>query len=378
MGLLGSQKAEDFATSDEGRFDWRLILTMIAIMAIGIVNVYSATSNGVSGDSAVTMMTKQLVFFGAGLGLIGVLMLFDYRFIERLAYVIYGANILALLAVEFKGMVRYGARRWIDLGFMSYQPSETMKFATVLALAKYFHDKSQIRRLDFKDLIVPGLILGVPALMTIIQPDLGTGGHLAITGATILLFVGIRTRVLVTAALIGIVSFPIAWEYGLKPYQKDRIKTFLDPMEDPKGQGYNALQSMIAVGSGQIGGKGFQKGTQTQLDFTPEGHTDFIFTVLAEERGFIGCSVLFALYLYLFHRCITIASLARDKFGSLACVGIIGMLASQAVINIAMVSGMFPIVGIPLPLMSYGGTSVMTVCLALGILLNVGYRRTIF
>jgi len=378
MGILGPDKAQDFATSEESRFDWKVLVVVLGIVIIGLVNVYSVTSSEVAGQHGGEFAMRQLMNVAIGFALIGVVMLFDYRLYERLAYIIYGLNLMALLAVPLIGVMRYGARRWLNLGFMTYQPSETMKFATILALAKYFQDKSKMTKMDFKDLIVPGLILGVPALLIMSQPDLGTGGHLAIVGASILLFVGVRPRVWLSAAFLGIVSFPIAWQYGLKTYQKDRIRTFLDPMQDPKGVGYNALQSMIAVGSGESFGKGFQKGTQTQLEFTPEGHTDFIFTVLAEEWGFFGAMMLFSFYLFLIHRCVTIASMARDKFGSLVCVGIIAMLASQICINIAMVSGMFPIVGIPLPLVSYGGTSVMTVCLALGILLNVGYRRTIF
>jgi len=375
MGLLGSQNAEDFSSTDDSRFDWRLILTVFAIMLVGLVNIHSA---GAVGENGTGLVYKQLLFFMGGLGLISLVMLVDYRFFERVAYIVYGLNLVALIATEFIGSMRYGARRWIDLGFVSYQPSETMKIATILALAKYFQGAAVNKRLDFKDLLAPGLILGVPALLTIIQPDLGTGGHLALSGLSVILFMGIRSRVVMTAFLVGVVSFPLAWQYGLKPYQRDRIRTFIDPTADPKNKGYNALQSMIAVGSGQVIGKGFQKGTQTQLDFTPEGHTDFIFTVLAEEWGFAGCIFLFGLYIYLLHRCVMVASRARDKFGALLCVGVIGMLTSQMFINIAMVTGMFPIVGIPLPLTSYGGTSVITVCFALGLLLNVGYRRTIF
>jgi rod shape determining protein RodA len=378
MGLFGGNSSSDLTVSDEGRFDWRLLGTMVAIMFVGALNVYSATLIGPTSESASDYVIRQFIFFGIGLVVIGCIMIFDYRFIERLAYIFYGINLVALIAVEFAGSVRYGARRWLDFGAFSYQPSETMKLLTILALAKFFHNRTANQKMDFKDLVIPGLILGVPALLTIIQPDLGTGGHLAISGTTILVFMGIRARVLVTVAILGIVSFPVFWKYGLKPYQKERIKTFIDPTGDPKGQGYNALQSMIAVGSGKIVGKGFGKGTQTQLDFTPEGHTDFIFTVLAEEWGLLGCLLLFGLYLYLFYRCVMIASNAREKFGSLVCVGIIGMLASQVFINIAMVTGMFPIVGIPLPLTSYGGTSVLTVCVSLGLLLNIGYRKTIF
>lgn len=368
-------KAQDF--SEETRFDWQIVLAILGIVVIGLINVYSVTSSQQAGSHG-EFAIRQLFNVGIGLALIGVVMLFDYRLFERVAYVVYGLNLMALLMVPIIGVTRYGAKRWINLGFMAYQPSETMKFATILALAKYFHSKQSMQKLDFKDLIVPGLILGIPSFLTMAQPDLGTGGHMFIVGTVILLFAGVRSRVLLTFALIGVVSFPLAWQYALKPYQKDRIRTFLDPTTDPKGVGYNAIQSMVAVGSGEIIGKGFQKGTQTQLEFTPEGHTDFIFTVLAEEWGFIGALALFSLYLFLLYRCVTIASLARDKFGSLVGVGIIAMLASQIFINTAMVCGIFPIVGIPLPLVSYGGTSVLNVCLAMGILLNIGYRRTIF
>jgi len=377
MGLLGSQEAEDFATSEESRFDWSLMISVVAIMLIGMLLIFSATTNGFGGESATAMVTKQLIFSTGGLILIGLFMLMDYRLIDRLAYLIYGANLLLLASVPFLGVTRLGARRWLNFGFLNFQPSETMKFATILALAKYFQEKSDMKSMGFRDLIIPGLIVAVPGLLTITQPDLGTGGHLMITGTTILLFVGIRSRVIWISLLLAIVSFPLAYQ-KLKPYQQDRIKTFIDPMADPQGQGYNALQSMIAVGSGQLSGKGFRKGTQTQLDFTPEHHTDFIFTVLAEEWGFVGCALLFGLYCFFFSRCIRIASLARDKFGSLVCVGIIGMLVSQVLINVSMVSGMFPIVGIPLPMLSYGGTSMLTVCLAIAIVQNIGYRRSIF
>jgi len=174
------------------------------------------------------------------------------------------------------------------------------------------------------------------------------------------------------------VSFPIFWQYGLKAYQKDRIVTFINPMRDPRGEGYNAIQSLIAVGSGELTGKGYQKGTQTQLEFTPEGHTDFIFTVLAEEWGLIGAIVLFLLYVLMFYRMVGISSMASDTFGALLGVGITALLASQIFINIAMVCGMFPIVGIPLPLLSYGGTSLLTSMLGLALLMNVGFRRSIF
>lgn len=375
MGILSQQDVEEISEGESGRFDWPLLVTAAVILLIGVAMIFSAVSNEGARSS---LALRQFAFAGVGLLVGCTVLIFDYRLYERLAYFVYGINLFMLILVEFIGQLRYGARRWIDLGFISYQPSETMKFATILALARYFQNRASTEKMDFKDLLIPGLMLGIPALFTIAQPDLGTGGHLAMIGVAILLFMGIRSRVFITGILIAIISFPLVWQYGLKEYQRDRVRTFIDPMSDPKGEGYNALQSMIAVGSGQVFGKGFRQGTQTQLHFTPEGHTDFIFTVLAEEWGFVGCLVLLGLYLFLLSRCVAVAASARDKFGAILCVGIIAMLASQIMINMAMVMGMFPVVGIPLPLLSYGGTSIVTVSAALGLLLNVGYRRSIF
>jgi rod shape determining protein RodA len=366
---------EELEEGQESRFDWILLATILTLVAVGMVNIYSATH----GEKAEhNYLGRQFMSLGLASAVFGLMLLFHYRLFERLAYFFYAFNLLALALVPFLGVTRYGARRWLDLGFMSWQPSETMKVFTILALAKFFHVKNQSSKMGLKDLVIPGLIVGVPGLMTIAQPDLGTGAHILIIGAVMILFVGVKTRLLLTFALLGVVSFPIFWKYGLKEYQKVRIVTFMNPTLDPKGDGYNAIQSRIAVGSGQWVGKGYRKGTQTQLEFTPEGHTDFIFTVLAEEWGFLGSMFLFALYILLFYRMVSIASMANDIFGSIYGVGITALLASQIFINIAMVSGIFPIVGIPLPLLSYGGTALVTAALGLGILMNIGYRRTLF
>jgi rod shape determining protein RodA len=372
MALSSPRDAATFE-EDASSFDWPLFLGMLFVFLIGIVNIYSVTQGQAGG-----FWVRQLIFVGAGAGIIGLVTFFDYRIIQNIAYILYGLNFLALISVGFIGVLRNGSRRWIDLGVMHYQPSETMKFLVILALAKFFHDRQSIDKLGWKQLLVPALIVGAPALLTISQPDLGTGGHILLIGAAMILFMGIKRNVIVTLILLGMISLPIGWQYGLKPYQKQRVMTFLDPTKDPRGSGYNALQSMIAVGSGEIVGKGFQQGSQTQLEFTPESHTDFIFTVLAEEWGFLGAMALFAAYLFIFGRCIRIASLAREKFGSLVCVGVVGMIITQIFINVAMVTGIFPIVGIPLPLVSYGGTSVLTTSLGLGLILSIGYRRTIF
>jgi rod shape determining protein RodA len=365
---------EELEEGQGSRFDWPLLFTVLALVALGLVNIYSATYH----HDDQHFISKQLISFGIASTVCSLILLLDYRIFERIAYVTYGFNLLALATVPFVGSVRYGARRWIDFGFFSWQPSESMKIMMILAVAKYFHTKNQIRKMGLKELIVPCLMIGVPGLMTIAQPDLGTGGHIMIVGAVMLLFVGIRPNILIWTALLGIVSFPVFWQYGLKEYQKDRIITFMNPTRDPKGEGYNAIQSLIAVGSGEATGKGFTRGTQTQLEFTPEGHTDFIFTVLSEEWGFLGALALFSLYLLLFYRMVGIASHANDIFGAVLGVGIIGLMASQIFINVAMVTGMFPIVGIPLPLMSYGGTSMLTALGSLALLMNVGYRRTLF
>ncbi len=365
---------EDIEEGQRSRFDWPLLLVVFILIGMGLVNIYSATHGHGGGD----FLSKQLGAFALALVISAGVMILDYRIFDRLAFLFYGFNLLALALVPFLGVIRYGAKRWINLGFFNWQPSETMKIMTVLALAKYFQKRNQVKKMGIKELIIPGLIAGVPALMTIAQPDLGTGGHIIIVGAAMLLFVGIRPKILIGTCIIGIVSFPIFWQYGLKEYQKDRIVTFINPMRDPRGEGYNAIQSLIAVGSGELVGKGYQKGTQTQLEFTPEGHTDFIFTVLAEEWGLIGAILLFVLYSFLFYRMVGIASMASDTFGALLGVGISALLASQIFINVAMVCGMFPIVGIPLPLLSYGGTSLLTSMFALALLMNVGYRRSIF
>lgn len=359
----------------ESRFDWALLICILMLLTVGLINIYSASH---SHDRSGIYLQRQLVSVAIGGSVFATIMVFDYRIFERVAYVFYAMNLFGLALVPFIGSLRYGARRWIDLGFMSWQPSESMKIMLILALAKYFHVKNQANKMGLKELFVPLLIVAVPALMTILQPDLGTGGHILIIGTLMLLFVGIKTQILVGTALLGVISFPVFWKYGLKSYQKDRIITFMNPTADPKGDGYNAIQSKIAVGSGEWVGKGFLKGTQTQLEYTPEGHTDFIFTVLAEEWGLLGAIFLFGLYLTLFYRMVGVASQANDLFGSLFGVGLISLMSSQIFINIAMVCGMFPIVGIPLPLMSYGGTALLTAFVGLAILMNIGFRRTLF
>ncbi|NCN27157.1 rod shape-determining protein RodA [bacterium] len=378
VGILGSQYSPDMDPNADRKMDWVLLWAMLAVIVMGLVNLYSAATDPLSATTGYFL--KQVIYYGIGFVLMGAILFFDYRFYERIAYVLYGLNFLALLLVRLPGIgiYRNGARQWINLGPVMFQPSETMKLALIMALAAYFHNKVRSMRMGVRELLVPSLIVVAPVLLIVMQPDMGTGMHLFITGSSILFFVGIQRRILLTVTLLGIISAPIVWQYGLKEYQRDRIRTFLDPTRDPRGHGYNALQSKIAVGSGEIFGKGFTKGTQTQLDFTPEGHTDFIFSVLAEEWGFVGCLLLLAAYLLLLSRIVSIALMAQDRFAMLIAIGVLTMISSQVVINIFMVIGLFPIVGIPLPLASYGGSSALNVCASLGLVLNIGYRRGIF
>ena len=376
MGLLDSNYRPDFGDNETKRVDWILFFTIILIAAMGAVNLYSATYDPSLPQNS--FLFKQLIFYGAGLFLIAILLLFDYRILDHFAYLIYMVNYVLLLGVFKLGVMRNGQRLWYDFKILAYQPSETMKLAMIMALAKYFHGKEYPGSLGLKELVMPLLIVGIPTLTVFAQPDFGTGLHMALIGLTTILFFGIRKRIVITTLIVMALSAPLAWKFVFKEYHRDRVRILFDPMLDPRGKGYNSLQAMIAVGSGQISGKGFKQGTQTQLGFTPEGYTDFIFTVLAEEWGWLGSMLALSLYIVLIYRCVWAAAHSREKFGALVAIGITSLIAYQTIINLAMVIGLFPIVGIPLPLASYGGSSVITICLALGLVLNIGYRRIMF
>jgi rod shape determining protein RodA len=285
----------------------------------------------------------------------------------------------ALIAVIFFGKVVLGARRWLDFGIFSYQPSESMKLCLVLLLARVMSQRSYPDGLGVKQLAMPLLIfIGIPFVVTAAQPDLGTAMMLFIIGASVLFFLKIKTKILVAVALVLATGILGAWVFALHDYQKDRVYTFLDPGRDPRGKGYNSIQSKIAVGSGKVFGKGFRKGTQSQLEFLPERHTDFIFSVLSEEHGFIGSILTIGLFATLFLFGIRIAAQARDKSGAILVVGITSIIFWHQFINIGMVTGILPIVGVPLPLLSYGGSNMLTTMVALGLVSSVSYRKHMF
>ena len=371
----------DFQIQERGflkKLDWNFLIPILTLHTIGIINLYSAT-HGMGAIQTDRLFLSQVFWLLKGWIVFLAVTLIDYQFFIRAAYVLYGLNLIALVAVIFFGKVALGAQRWLDLGIFSYQPSESMKLALVLVMAKLLSQKSFADGMGLKDLAFPLLILiGVPFLITAEQPDLGTAMMLFIIGTSILFFVRIRRAILVGLTAVLLMGATGAWFFGLRDYQKHRIYTFLDPNRDPRGKGYNSIQSKIAVGSGQVLGKGFRKGTQSQLEFLPERHTDFIFSVLSEEFGFLGSFFTISVFGLLFMSMIRIAAHARDKAGALLAVGVCATVFWHMFVNVSMVIGLLPIVGIPLPLLSYGGSNMLTTMAALGLVSSVSYRKYLF
>lgn len=359
------------------RIDWNYAFAIMALNLIGLINLYSAT-HGAATSGTNRLFVAQIFWLVGGWMFFFLVTFLDYQIILRLAWVIYGLNLIALVAVMFVGKVALGAQRWLDFGFFSYQPSETMKIGLVLVLARVMSQGSYPNGMGLKQLLLPLAIVFVPFIITAEQPDLGSAMMLLATGGTICLFIGIQRKILVTAAVIVALFLPVAWKFLLHDYQRDRVLTFVSPGRDPRGAGYNSIQSKIAVGSGRVYGKGFRKGTQSQLEFLPERHTDFIYSVLSEEHGFLGSLITIGLFAILFSLGTRIASQARDKAGAILAFGIMGIVFWHMFINIGMVIGLLPIVGIPLPLLSYGGSSMLTTMVGLGLVSSVAYRRFLF
>jgi rod shape determining protein RodA len=359
-------------------FDWLLLGLTLIVTGVGIATIYSATaSGGATSLVANPLAVRQAAYATAGLiGLIAVV-LFDYRRLERWAYVVYALIVILLILVPLIGAVGGGARRWIDLGVVSIQPSEIFKVGLVIALARYFHHARATGDCSLQDAIPAFLLLGFPGALVLAQPDLGTVGLISIVCFSVLFFVGLRLRAFALLGALGGAAVPLLWSY-LKPYQQQRVMTFLSPEMDPLGAGYHIIQSKIAIGSGEFWGKGFLHGTQTKLHFLPEQHTDFIFSVFAEEWGYVGAVVLLLAYLVMILRGLQIAGRAKDRFGAILAFGVTAIVFWQVAINVAMTAGVLPVVGIPLPLISYGGSSLTTTMIGMGLLINVNMRRFLF
>ena len=359
------------------RLDVNLVFVIFALNVIGLINLYSAT-HGVNLTGTTAYFWQQLVWITGGWMVFLFLTMVDYEVFKRIAYGLYAINVGALVAVLFVGTKSLGAQRWLDLGFFRYQPSETMKLVLVLVLAKVLSQTTNKEGLGFKQLLLPAVLTLIPVGLTIKQPDLGTGLLLLAIFVSMILFVKVRRSVLIFFFVAGLVCVPLAWSFGLKPYQKQRVLTFVNPGQDARGSGYNSIQSKIAVGSGKIVGKGFRKGTQSQLEFLPERHTDFIFSVLSEEHGFLGSMTTVSLFMILLFMGVRIGSQARDRYGAIAATGCVSLIFWHVTVNIFMVIGLLPIVGVPLPLLSYGGSIMITTMAALGIVSAVAYRKFLF
>jgi rod shape determining protein RodA len=358
------------------RFNIYMIFCILSLNAISLINLLSATTN--IAQHLKGIFYSQFIWIGIGWGLYWLLTFVSYRFFVRFAYFFYFLNIAALIAVMFIGKTSYGAQRWINLGFFSYQPSETMKLAMILILAKHLSKYSPSQGIGFRDLLMPLILAGIPFALTAKQPDLGTALLILTISASMILTMRVRLHVLITGLCIALIAGPLAWQYALKPYQKNRVMTFLYPNKDPRGAGYNSIQAKIAVGSGQLFGKGFRNGSQSQLEFLPEKQTDFIFCVLSEEHGFLGCLATLGIYAILLLSVLQCAMSARDLYGALLSIGVFSLILWHVFVNIGMVTGLLPIVGVPLPLISYGGTSSMTMMVGLGWVSSAYYRKDMF
>ena len=357
-------------------FDWTLLAIAVALTLLGVLTIYSATYSVVE-HRASGLGSKQLYWFLLGLvAMLGALSI-DYHYLDRLAYPFYAGVLFLLALVLLVGSMGGGSQRWLNLGFFALQPSELAKLAIVLALAKFFQYDEPFDGYYLRDLWAPFLFVAPLALLTLIQPDLGTAVILVLIFISILLVAGLRVRSFFYLVAAGVTFLPIVWHF-LKPYQRNRIWTFLNPDLDPLGAGYHVIQSKIAIGSGRLLGKGYLKGTQNRLDFLPAQHTDFAFSVFAEEWGLFGCLVLLGLYFVLVVVALRVVARAKDRLGALLAFGAVSIFFWQVVINTAMVTGLLPVVGIPLPLLSYGGSSMVSMMVAVGLLINVSMRRFTF
>jgi len=357
-------------------FDWTLFLLTLAFVSLGILTIYSANFD-IAQEHAGALPSRQFLWLGIGMMVMFTAVAVDYRHMDRLAYPFYGVMLGLLFLVLFIGHSGGGSQRWINFGLFRLQPSEPAKLAIVLVMAKYLQDDEPSRGYRLRDLWIPFFLVTPLVVLTLIQPDLGTAIILALVFLSMVLMGGLRMKSFLGLIAAGLASLPVAWHF-LKAYQRQRILTFLDPDLDPLGAGYHVIQSKIAIGSGRLFGKGYLHGTQNRLDFLPAQHTDFIFAVFSEEWGFVGCVFLLALYLIMIIYSLKLIERAKDRFGALLVFGMLSILFWHLAINVAMVTGLMPVVGVPLPLFSYGGSSLASMMFAVGIMINVSMRRYIF
>lgn len=356
-------------------FDWGTLVLALSILSLSIILLYSATSERTDGPSG--MHVKQVVWAGIGVLCMLATLCMDYQTLCRRSYVLYGVLLFSLVLVLFFGRTVNGSQRWLVIGPWHIQTSELAKPIMILVLARHFtdHAPATAAPLTWRDLCYPAVLAGVPFVLILKQPNLSTAMVLMAIFSVMVLMLGLQRKTLLTLLVLGIGAFPLIWNVVMKDYQRARLMTLLNPQPDLLGAGYHGWQSKIAIGSGGLWGKGLLGGTQSRLSFLPERHTDFIFAVLAEEVGFVGVLVLMTLFACLLVHGFTIAYRARDRLGALIATGVVTMLGVQIFLNIGMTVGLLPILGLPLPLMSYGGSSLVMTWLCLGLLMNVRMRR---
>ncbi len=358
-------------------FDWQIAVLTLVLALIGLLAVISASYGGPRHHGLPPLVVRQLIWIGVGAVVMVFAALFDYRALSRYAYVIYLGSLTILGLVLLAGHSTGGARRWLNLGVIQLEPSELVKLALIIVVAQLLKERPLAGGLRLRHLAAPTACLAIPMLMIIKEPDLGSALLLVLVFATLVFAAGLNLRTLGAILLAVALAAPVAWHY-LKPYQRERIVSFIDPQADPLGAGYHIIQSEIAVGSGGPWGKGFLQGTQGRLNFLPEQTTDFIFSVFAEEFGFAGSLALLAVYALLISHGLWIARQTRDRFGAILALGVVATVFWQVTINIGMAAGILPVVGITLPLVSYGGSSLIVMMAELGLLISVNVRRFLF
>ena len=354
------------------QINWSFVLLISITASIGFGMLYSA-ANGSFDPWA----SRQMLRFVAGVFLMLIVAVIDIHVWLRYAYLIYLISLLLLLVVEFSGTIGMGAQRWIDLGVFTIQPSEIMKISIILLLARYFYASRLEDVSRISHLLMPILLMVIPAVLIVRQPDLGTSVLLIATGIAMLFVVGVRIWMFILGTFMTIGAIIPLWQFVLRDYQKARLLTFINPERDPLGAGYHILQSKIALGSGGLFGKGFMGGSQSHLSFLPEKQTDFIFTMLAEEFGLVGGLLLITLYILLLVYAFVMSLRCRSQFGRLIGIGVSTSFFLNVFVNIAMVMGLVPVVGMPLPLISYGGTAMLTLMFSFGLLLCVYIHRDV-
>lgn len=356
--------------------NWSLLGLAFILFGAGVLNLYSASALRVEGGLTLTpFYMRQLVWGGAGFLVMLLIMIIDYRHLKSLSWYLYLLTIIFLLCVPIWGKTIYGAKRWLGLGFFNFQPSEMAKVCVLILGAKVLTKTEDV--LGWRDLVKVMSVALLPAILIIKQPDLGSGLILILILGGMILYKGLKKRVFKTLLIMLPLLLPLAWNF-LHDYQKERILTFLNPERDPLGSGYHIIQSQIAIGSGRFWGKGFLEGTQSQLRFLPEKHTDFAFAVFGEEWGFVGSIILLIFFCSFLYQIFLVSQEAKDKFGTYLVIGVFFYFFWQVLINMGMVLGLMPVVGIPLPFISYGGSaSLVNFCL-IGLVMNVSMRKFMF